>query len=633
MWARARTLRATLRATAVALAAALALGGCGKPAAVHRPGDEYLKTIDVRGNRQVKERSLTSGLALKRAQRHGRPPDPYLVQLDEDRIRGEYLRRGFFGIDVRARVERAGDAATVVYTVEEGRRAATRVAITGIPHDPDLPISKVRAQLPIADGAPFDYAVYDEAKPKLLGVVQDAGYAHARLESTVYADRANQVAVVQLDYTVGPKCTFGPVEISGVSGDLAAAVRARVQFSQGDRYSTQAIAATQRQLYGMARFSTVQVQPDEGESPVVTVKIAVSEAARREIRLGGGFGIDPTAYEVRARTGYTIAGWPFPLDTATIDLRPAYAYMRDGSGLQPRIRALARLERQDLFWTYARGELEAGYSYIAIEPYTSYGPRARVGFLTPVFSSRVQAGVGWSLEELQFRSLSPLIDEALAADLHLDAPQRVGEYTQTVTVDLRDHPVEPRLGAYAALRSAIGTRAAGGAFEFVQLVPDLRGYVPLGPVVLGARLRAGAFFGEVPATERFFSGGASNHRGFGERQLAPSVMGEVNGRQRTVPYGGGALVETGVEGRFPITTWRKIGIGGAVFLDGGDVREELADIAPGELLWAAGVGLRLKTLVGPIRADFGYRLNHRPAPDDPAPGTNFAFHLSLGEAF
>lgn len=635
-----------MAAAAAASIVLAALGACSRNRPPRRPGEEYLKDIDVEGNRQVKERHLVAGLALQRAKDRSRPPDPYLVQLDEERIRGEYLRRGFLGIDVRSRVDREGDAATVVYTVEEGQRARTRVVIRGIPaDDPDLSVSKVREVLPLEDGAPFDYAVYEEAKPLLLGVAQNAGYAHARLDSTIYADRANRLAIVQLDYRLGPKCTFGPIEISGVTGDLADAVRARAQFKPGDRYSTQAIAETQRQLYAMARFSTVQVLPAETTSPVVGVRIAVAQAAPREIRLGGGFGADPTAYEARARIGYTIAGWPFPLDTATIDLRPAYAYMQDGSGFQPRIRALARIERQDLFWTYGRGEIEGGFNYVALEPYTTYGPRARVGYLTPVKTERVQLGVGWQIERLSFRDISELLGPeppngapSLLGELGLDRPQRVGAYTGVVTVDLRDHPIEPTRGAYAGLRSSFGTRFAGGAFDFVQLVPELRGYVPLGPVVLGARVRAGTFFGEVPATERFFAGGASSHRGFGERRLAPTRVGDIEGKEHIVPFGGESMLESSVEARFPIATWREIGIGGVLFLDGGDVREELADIALRELHWAAGVGLRFRTIVGPIRADLGYRLN-RIAGDDrdidnlePA-GSRFAFHLSLGEAF
>lgn len=631
-----RVTCAVPRAAAVAAVAAAVLGGCRRGGRARHPGDEYVAAIEIEGNEQIGDRELTSGLALERAKERGRPPDPYLVQLDRDRIRGEYLRRGFLGIAVRSRVDRAGDAATVVYTVEEGARAGTQVEITGIPDEPDLPIARVRAALPLADGAPFDYAVYEAARPRLLGVVQDAGYAHARLRSAVRVDpasgRGNGRAIVQLDYDLGPRCTFGPVEIVGVTGDLAGAVRARLGFARGDRYSARALTAAQRRLYAMARFSTVQVQPAETASPVVGVKIALAAAARREVRLGGGLGIDPTAYEPRGRAGYSIAGWPFPLDTVTLDLRPAYAYTRDGGGWQPRIRALGRLERMDLLWPYATGDVEAGYSYVAIEAYTSYGPRARLAFQTPVGGSRVQAGVGWQLEQLDFRAVSPLL-EPIAGSLGLDRSQRVGAFTQSLTIDLRDQPVEPTRGAYALLRSSVATRYAGSAYGFVQLVPELRGYLPIGAVTLAARLRLGTFLGgDPPPTERFFSGGASSHRGFGERQLAPSVTGVVGGQGRTVPYGGAALVETGAEARFPITTWRDIDVGGAVFLDGGDVREALADIAPGALYWAAGAGLRLHTLVGPIRVDLGYRLN-RTGLDDLVPGSRLAFHLSLGEAF
>jgi translocation and assembly module TamA len=619
------------RALALVCAALTACGG----AARRRDGDEYLKSIQIEGNKQMRDRTLLAGLGLRRVQRAGRAPDPYLVQVDGERIRGTYLRAGYLGIDVRSRVERTGDAATVIYTVEEGARARTRVVITGLPEsDPDVTLAAVRAQLPLTDGAPFDYAVYTQAKEALLRVVEDAGYAHAALDATVYADRAHAEAIVKLDYTAGPKCRFGPVEISGASGELADAVRARLQFEPGDRYSTTALGETQRALYGLARFSTVQVLPDTGDKgdPVVRVRISLSEGARRSVELGGGFGLDPTAFEVRGRAGYSIAGWPFPLDTASLDLRPAYAILRDGSGYEPRIRALAKLERQDLFWPYAKGSIEGGYNYLAVEAFTSYGPRAGLGFSTPLGTERLQLRVGWGLERLEFRQISPLLDEGLRTRLGLDDAQRIGAYTQTLVVDLRDHPIEPRLGAYGEVRIAEGTRYAGGDGSFLQVVPELRGFAPAGAVTLAARVRAGVVRGDVPATERLFSGGGTGHRGFGERRLAPTVVGVVDDDFREVPYGGTAMLEVGAEARIPLTSWRGIGIGSVVFLDGGDVTETLGALDPMDLHWAIGTGLRFMTVVGPVRADLGYRLN-RTGPGEPAPGARFAFHLSLGEAF
>ena len=89
----------------------------------------------------------------------------------------------------------------------------------------------------------------------------------------------------------------------------------------------------------------------------------------------------------------------------------------------------------------------------------------------------------------------------------------------------------------------------------------------------------------------------------------------------------------------------------AAFVDGGDVggpscgaSQSCASVGSrngvdwGDLHWAAGGGLRYRSIIGSVRADLGVRLN-RLAPfepdgaPNPDPGQRFAFHLSLGEAF
>lgn len=611
---------------------ALALGACSH-AVTHKPGDEYLKAIKFEGNEKLGNSKLKTGLALHRTLKRGRAPDPYVIGVDAERIKGEYLRKGYLDVDVRSRVDRKGDETTVVYTVEEGVRSTTKVEILGLPENEPGLEAKIRATLPLAEGAPFDYEKYDLAKDALKNVVEDAGYAYVKLEPQVIADRANHTSIIQLAYVPGPKCTFGPVDIVGVDGPLREAVRNRLQFAPGQQYSAAAIASTQRALYGLGRFSTVRVQPDkEGNNPVVTMKVDVAESARHELKLGGGFGIDPASYEVRARVGYSIAGWPFPLDTVTLDLRPAYAYLKDGGGYEPRIRAVARLERQDLLWTYSKGVVEVGYNYLAIEAYTSRGPHANLGFESRVFTERVKFRLGWGIEQLDFPKVHPAIDETLKMDLGLDETQRNATYEQALVADLRDNPIEPRYGAYGEMRVIEGTKYAGGKFDYIEIIPELRGYVPLGPLVFAARARHGRFFGDTPVTERFFSGGSVNQRGFSERKLSPYAMADVDGTEQSVAYGGTAMIETGLEMRFPIMTIKKMPLGGVLFMDGGDVTNSASELDVMNLHWAAGAGLRLKTIVGPVRLDVGYRLN-RTGGMEPDPGSKFAFHLSLGEAF
>ena len=447
--------------------------GCGSKTPPHHAGQEWLDSIEIEGNTTVSSKDLRSGLALRHVQSQGGSPDPYLVVIDGNRIKGDYIRRGFLEVDVRSRVERNGDSTKVIYTVMEGPRSTTRVEITGIPtDDPDLTVEMLRKALPIKDGQPFSYQPYDESKEKLLGIIEDAGYAHAELDAHVIADRAMHEAIIHLDYHVGPKCVFGDVDLAGIDGQVAAAVRARVTVKKGDQYSAAAVTATQRAIYDMHRFSMVRVLPDKEGGRVVNIRISVANASQNELVTGAGVGMDPSIYEVRARTGYNRMAFPFPLTDFSVDLRPAYAMLRDGSGYEPRIRAMTKLRRMDLFRPYVIGEVEGGYNYLAVEAFTSYGPRARLGIESPLFTKKLYGRVGWEIEQLDFRRISPLIDETLQMQLGLDGPQRVGMYSQALVLDLRNNPIEPTFGAYAELHVDEGTPAAGGAMTFLRISVD-----------------------------------------------------------------------------------------------------------------------------------------------------------------
>src|SRR5262249_41245477 len=146
---------------------------------------------------------------------------------------------------------------------------------------------------------------------------------------------------------------------------------------------------------------------------------------------------------------------------------------------EPRIRALGRFERQDLFWTYAKGVIEGGYNFLTVEAYTDYGPLARVGFETRLWTPRVLLRVGWGFERVNFRKVNGAFDQGLQMALGVDRPERIGFLHQALVVDLRDHPIEPTIGAYAELHAAEGTPLAGSAYQYTSLVPDVRGYVPL----------------------------------------------------------------------------------------------------------------------------------------------------------
>ncbi|HEX6895399.1 MAG TPA: BamA/TamA family outer membrane protein, partial [Bryobacteraceae bacterium] len=126
----------------------------------------------------------------------------------------------------------------------------------------------------------------------------------------------------------------------------------------------------------------------------------------------------------------------------------------------------------------------------------------------------------------------------------------------------------------------------------------------------------------VPLPERFFSGGADSLRAFGYNQAGPRDIGTPVAAGGTAsaptgfPLGGNALFINNVELRFPMLGEN---LQGVMFHDLGNVYSSLSNLSlrfnqknPRDFdyaVQAAGVGIRYKTPVGPVRADFGYAIN------------------------
>jgi outer membrane protein assembly factor BamA len=616
-------------------------GGVRAPVAPDRLG-----AIRIVGNRAIASDALEPALALHEAIGDGVAADPYLLTLDTERIRAAYVKRGFFAATVTPRVETAAAGQVVVFDVVEGRRAQVRVAITGLP--PDVAPATARALVELADGAPFDYERYDAAKAPLTALLEDAGYARAVVTGGVDADPAG-TALVHYDVAPGPRCRIGAITITGARRDLVGAVRARLSLATGDRYSAAALTAAQTDLYELGRFSIVHVLADRaGEGPDVAIRVELTEATRHELHAGIGAGIEPQAYEGRVRAGGSLVPAAAPLITLASDAQIAITFARAGgeTPVAPRARVLGSLQRLELWWPRVRGEIEGGVDYQTVEAYTWAGAHARVGLSSPLGARWLQARIGWRIEELTFRDFASELsgDAGMAArqDLGLDGSRRVGAYQASLVADLRDDPTEPHSGAYFAVTGAAGTPWAGGDLHYWQVMPELRGYLAIAGFVLAGRARAGEILGatpgDVPVTERYYSGGTSSQRGFSERYLSPRVTAGPPGCADTGPsstvIGGAGLIETGVELRRQIVSFGGFPFGSNVFLDGADVRCRPEDLDPAKLKWAVGTGLWGKLAGLKIRVEVGYRLNDQELSGGPSAfGGNFAWHIGVGETY
>jgi translocation and assembly module TamA len=636
----------------VLIALIAACGGAQVPSArVRVKGVEYLdrlKLESIGGVNPIAADDVLPRLGLQAVAARQGSVDEYQLQLDTQRIVGAYQRIGYLGVDVKTRFDKqpGNDAVTLVFIVTPGSRATTHVELFGLPDD--VPFKKVLEAIVIKEGSFFDYDLYDAAHEPLSELFQDSGYAHVRIEGTVIADRAKSRATVRWVIDPGPRSTFGEVKLVGVEeGLLADAVRERIGFVAGQKYSHQALADTQAAIYGIGLFGSVRVDPsDDTVTAVVPIKISVTPVTKNELSAGGGFGLDPSTYYVRGRLTWTRHGVITPLTTSALDLRPEYAFEEETCGhlYYPwscksdfRGRITETITQQDLFLPDLRGDVEAGVDYLVYEAYSKLGPHLRLGLSEPIFTKKLQIRIGWLYQIEDFPQI--YVADATAKQLGIDHVNYIGSYTGSLILDLRDSPINTTYGLYAEVRASKGTKLALGDYDYFEVTPEARGYLPLAPnYVLAARVRFGTITGQVPATERYFGGGTSSMRGFGARHLAPFAPLKDDPNGTPVPIGGAGLFEASIELRTPFVKIKGLQLSDVLFLDGGDVTFTASEIDPSYLHWAAGVGLRAGTPIGPFGIDVAYRLNRT---DDngvnPEPAhsvfQHMKFSLAFGEAF
>ena len=276
----------------------------------------------------------------------------------------------------------------------------------------------------------------------------------------------------------------------------------------------------------------------------------------------------------------------------------------------------------------------------------------------------------YNYEDVRLFNIESLL---MAPALRPDQKVRLSRFGASLARDTRDRQFDPTRGDFLTVDYALAARALGGNLSFNKLSVRYQRYHALGRLrdtVLAASVQLGlsSLFNtrdrngsggiddadrRLPISERFFSGGATSLRGFGFEEAGPRVVApfctfgpqpgpvpnthpppeflspcgtfhdsegkvvEIN--PFTVPIGGNAVAVVNLEARVAVTR----NIQAVPFYDGGNVFDRVGDLfRPGRCGQAGrdpnacqkwthtvGLGLRFKTPVGSIGADWAYLLN------------------------
>ena len=505
---------------------------------------------------------------------------------DLDRLREYYRDQGYLAASIKSEIEHLSqDEMGLKIRISEG--APTRISKASVIGGED--IDHAFGQL---EGKPLARERISKSMSQIVSGLRNKGYAFARaeVETTIVAQEAELV----LKLAPGAVCSVGVVHISGHKAMAENTILRGLTFKAGDQFSEEALQNSQYLLYraGVFRSVALGLADSIARDNRVDVALRVSERPFRTLRVGAGYDTDEDLWASGAWTHRNFGGdfRQFKLSArvsgksreAVIGLRQAHFR---GSRNWLNLGGFVQRERQAAF---------------------------------------VQDEVGGNISlERNITMATDVIVQFSSGVVDFSADSAFAEAKIGLLMDTRDDIFDPKSGMLAQ----VAVRERGRFFradgEFLQATAEGRWFrrLPLRSV-LAVRVHGGMIFelgkaGGVPNVERFFAGGINSMRGWALNDLGPK---DAEGE----PTGGLSRSEMSVEIRTQVLrAW-----GTALFLDVGAVDEALGAFNPESLKFAAGVGLRYLSPIGPVRFDVGYRLS-----EDGTVKTRMQYHISLGQAF
>lgn len=520
------------------------------------------------------------------------------VELLETALRSE----GFYASEIGYRIDET--AAPVEVTVDVATGPVYLLADYAIDYVPEPPVAKALPSGPDAValrlGAPARAQAIVAAQRKLLRRLSEAGHPLARVvDRKVVVDHARRAASVELRVDPGPEARFGVTAVAGLEEVELDYVRRLVPWGREELYDQRKVDALRAALMDTNLFSSVKAEPGaavaaDGRLPVT---VRVEERKHRSIGAGAsfssseGFGAE-VFWEHRNLFG------------RQEQLRLSLTVAEIIQGLSARFRKphFGRLDQTLLLDTALTMEdtdafrARSASQFIGLERRitdhltVSGGPSFEYAVLDDKRTEETFALFGLPLAGRWDDTDDPL-DPARGGRLRLGLTPFVGSIEETVTF--------------------LVSELSASAYQ--SLAADDR-------VVLAERLRLGSIAGEttetIPANKRFFAGGGGSIRGFEFQTVGPLDV-------QNDPLGGRSVIEAGAELRLRVTD----SLGLVPFVEGGNVYDSTLPDFSEAPLWAAGLGVRYFTAVGPVRLDVAFPLNPRDVDD------TFEFYISLGQAF
>ncbi|MBI4211325.1 MAG: outer membrane protein assembly factor BamA [Deltaproteobacteria bacterium] len=572
---------------------------------IDEDGAQAIKRMTFKGAEHISSGKLEKPLA-NRQPATGRPgiyrPDE--IANDTERIKEVLQSEGFLEANVgtwEVKPTPDGFANFVTIPLTEGPRTTIAdIRFSG----PTLDEKKLRDALKVKAGEPYRAQEVENDLSRLNTFFADHGHPYAEVKQTVDIDSANHTANIVYTIDPGQEVHIGEILIVGDVLTSQKAIKKAVDLKPGDLWNNRKVLQAELNIRRLGAFSSANVEPMglTTKEPIVHLRVKVEEQPPFRVDLEAGYSTDHSVSGVMKFTNLNAFGWAKQNTLA--------------------LTAGEKLSRAELGWIDPRF-FNSSFEFSS-SGWIQYKKRpafefSEFGTASGWFRRFRRTGLFFRVELARHYLLEGSASEADKESVRNNTLVRT---SSSISFDTRNSFADPTRGLFLLSSAELINEIRGNEANFTKLsFSGEKLYSPLHFLTLATtgrfqRIETLGANVSVPQNELLFLGGDDTIRGFSEDAIGPVDANgtAVGGRTRWI-----------FNEELRLRPFSHFSV--AVFYDAGELVNGFDELSFSDARHSYGFGLRYLTPVGPLRADYGIKLDHHE-------GEDFGrFHFTFGYVF
>jgi outer membrane protein insertion porin family len=527
------------------------------------------------------------------------------LEQDITKLSAFYYNHGYIQARIgEPQIEYKGNWIYITIKIDEGPQF--KVGNVDIKGDLVLPKDELINRLKITQETYYNREIVRNDVLALTDLYSDEGYAYADISPTIDKDIKQLKVNITFVVRKGKQVYFEKIIIGGNTKTRDKVIRRELQVYEQELYSGKKLKRSVRNLYRLDYFEDIKVNTVKGSADdQMILKIDVTEKPTGTMAFGAGYSSEEAVFGSVSVSQRNLFG-----RGQTIELEGQL-------GGRSTLYKLSFTEP----WLFDI-PLEAGVDlYNWATDYDTYDRKSIGGGFRlsyPVYDY-LRASFQYNYDDANITNIS---EDAAKSIKDLEGVNITSSVTAGLIYDSRNRRFNPSEGSKHSI--TVKYAGLGGNVGFTKYVAETGWYKSLPWDTVGFLHGKAGYVsqnsgGVLPDYERFYLGGINSVRGYGWRGI--HVLDE-DGNE----IGGNKFVQFNAEYIVPLL--KKQGLVGLVFYDTGNVYNDNESFDLGTLRSSVGFGFRWFSPVGPIRIEYGYKLDVKEGEE-----AGGRWEFSMGAAF